>query len=116
MSSITDASELLRQKVDVLLERLADRVMSCPAPGSKAWYAHWRASADSPKDRLLVRIAIAHHAQFDFAEDIVRARAAGALWSEIAEVTGTTASLARRRWDSRPPGVQRRESGQLAIW
>ncbi|AHK35524.1 hypothetical protein Pd630_LPD10074 (plasmid) [Rhodococcus opacus PD630] len=35
-SAIADAAELLAQKADVLLERLADRVMTSPAPGSKA--------------------------------------------------------------------------------
>ncbi|KAF0957312.1 hypothetical protein MLGJGCBP_07708 [Rhodococcus sp. T7] len=115
-SAIADAAELLTQKADVLLERLADRVMASPAPGSKAWYALRNTSAASPKARLLVRIAIAHQAHFDLAEDIARARAAGAQWSEIGEVTGLSARAARKRWDAAPSAPCQHDSGQLAIW
>ncbi|RZL73323.1 MAG: hypothetical protein EOP32_36990 [Rhodococcus sp. (in: high G+C Gram-positive bacteria)] len=114
-SAIADAADLLVQKADVLLERLADRVMASPAPGSKAWYAHRSSTTDSLKARLLVRIAIAHQAHFDLAEDIARARTAGAQWSEIAEVTGLSAHQARKRWDAAPV-AQHHDSGQLAIW
>ncbi|EKT80489.1 hypothetical protein WSS_A21983 [Rhodococcus opacus M213] len=115
-AAIADAAELLTQKADMLLERLADRVMAAPTPGSRAWYAHRSAAADSVKERLLVRIAIAHQAHFDLAEDIARARVAGAGWAEIGEVTGLSARQARRRWDTVPVASRRRETEQLAIW
>ncbi|ELB90976.1 hypothetical protein Rwratislav_21598 [Rhodococcus wratislaviensis IFP 2016] len=115
-SAIADAAELLTQKADMLLERLADRVMATPAPGSRAWYAHRSTAAGSEKERLLVRIAIAHQAHFDLAEDIARARAASAGWSEIGEATGLSAQQARKRWDTAPVTSRRRETGQLAIW
>lgn len=116
-SAIADAAELLAQKADVLLERLADRVMTSPAPGSKAWYVQRNTVPNSTKARLLVRIAIAHQAHFDLAEDIERARAAGAEWSEIGEATAMTAQQARRRWAAASPATpQQHDSGQLAIW
>ena len=114
-AAIADAAELLTQKADMLLERLTDRVMAAPTPGSKAWYAH-RNTADSVKERLLVRIAIAHQAHFDLAEDIARARAAGAGWAEIGEATSLTAHQSRKRWDTTPAASRRQETGQLAIW
>ncbi|CAG7634279.1 hypothetical protein SIM91_43680 [Rhodococcus opacus] len=119
-SAIVDAAELLTQKADVLLERLADRVMACPPAGSPAWYAQRTTSTVSPaetfKARLLVRIAIAHHAHFDLVEDIDRAHAAGAQWSEIGDATGLSATAARRRWEPAPVKARQRETGQLAIW
>lgn len=118
-SAIADAADLLMQKADVLLERLTDRVLASPAPGSKAWYAHRNStpgSAGSLKARLLVRIAIAHQAHFDLADDIARARTAGARWSEIAEVTDLSVHQARTRWDTAPTAQRRHDSGQLAIW
>ncbi len=114
-AAIADAAELLTQKADMLLERLADRVMAAPTPGSRAWYAR-RNTADSVKERLLVRIAIAHQAHFDLAEDIARARAAGAGWAEIGEATSLTAHQSRKRWDTTPAASRRQETGQLAIW
>ncbi|MFF2113603.1 hypothetical protein [Rhodococcus koreensis] len=115
-AAITDAAELLTQKADMLLERLTDRVMATPTPGSRAWYAHRSTAADSAKERLLVRIAIAHQAHFDLAEDIARARAAGAGWVEIGEVTGLSAHRARKRWDTTPAPSRRQETDQLTIW
>ena len=47
-----------------------------------------------------MRIATAHQAHFDLAEDIARARAAGAGWAEIGEVTDLSAHRARKRWDT----------------
>lgn len=114
-AAIADAAELLTQKADMLLERLADRVMVAPTPGSRAWYAR-RNTADSVKERLLVRIAIAHQAHFDLAEDIARARAAGAGWAEIGEATSLTAHQSRKRWDTTPAASRRQDTGQLAIW
>lgn len=120
-SAIADAAELLTQNADVLLERLADKVMAAPAAGSPAWYA-LRSAAGAPpaltvKARLLVRIAIAHQAHFDLVEDIERARAAGAQWPEIGEATGLSAARAKRRWDRAPiPARPHESSGQLAIW
>ncbi|MGW5151604.1 hypothetical protein [Rhodococcus koreensis] len=114
-AAITDAAELLTQKADMLLERLADRVMATPTPGSRAWYAHRSTAADSAKERLLVRIAIAHQAHFDLAEDIARARAAGAGWAEIGEVTHLSAPQARTRWDTTPAPSRRYETDQLTI-
>jgi hypothetical protein len=115
-AAIADAAELLTQKADMLLERLADRVMAAPTPGSSAWYARRSTAADSVKERLLVRIAIAHLAHFGLAEDIARARAAGAGWAEIGEATSLTAHQSRKRWDTTPAASRRQETGPLAIW
>ena len=116
-SAIADAAELLTQKADMLLERLADRMMAAPAPGPRAWYAHRSTAAGSVKERLLVRIAIAHQAHFDLFEDIARARAAGAGWAEIGAATSLTAHQASKRWDTTPAASRcRHEIGQLAIW
>ncbi|MCW2093225.1 UNVERIFIED_ORG: hypothetical protein M2328_006578 [Rhodococcus erythropolis] len=77
----------------MLLERLANRVESAPAPGSAEWKNQWNAreSADGRerlRRHLLVKIAIATAARVDPTHDIEMARQAGIPEADIARASG----------------------------
>lgn len=66
-AAITDAAQVLREKIDVLLDRLTDVVLGSPTPGT----AQWRNLVQGPGDltrmargarRADVRALIAAHA------------------------------------------------------
>lgn len=91
--AVAEACDALLESLDVLLERLANRVESAPAAGSAEWKDQWsaRESADGRerlRRHLLVKIAIATAARIDPAHDIEMARQAGIPADDIARATG----------------------------
>ncbi|WP_068363628.1 hypothetical protein [Rhodococcoides kroppenstedtii] len=57
-AAVTEAATVLQDRVDVLLDRLTDRVVSAPQPGSNRWLAEFRRPSLSPRERQAVRSAI----------------------------------------------------------
>ena len=57
-AAITDAATVLQDRVDVLLDRLTDRVVSAPQPGTARWLTEFRRPSISPRERQAVRSAI----------------------------------------------------------
>ena len=57
-AAITEAATVLQDRVDVLLDRLTDRVMSAPQPGTAQWLTEFRRPSLSPQERRAVRSAI----------------------------------------------------------
>ncbi len=57
-AAVTDAATVLQDRVDVLLDRLTDRVVSAPQPGSARWLTEFRRPSISPRERQAVRSAI----------------------------------------------------------
>ncbi|WP_068364855.1 hypothetical protein [Rhodococcoides kroppenstedtii] len=57
-AAVTEAATVLQDRVDVLLDRLADRVVSAPQPGTKQWLTEFRRPSLSPQERRAVRSAI----------------------------------------------------------
>ncbi|MBH5144065.1 hypothetical protein [Rhodococcus erythropolis] len=91
--AVAEACDALLESLDVLLERLANRVESAPAAGSAEWKDQWsaRESADGRerlRRHLLVKIAIATAARIDPTHDIEMARHAGIPADDIARATG----------------------------
>lgn len=91
--AVAEACDALLESLDVLLERLANRVESAPAAGSAEWKDQWssRESADGRerlRRHLLVKIAIATAARIDPSHDIEMARQAGISADDIARATG----------------------------
>lgn len=87
-SAVAEAVEAFREQVDVLLDRVADRIINTPAAGSASWHATWRnrGSEDGRirlRQHLLARIAVAHHLGLDTAPDVLAALAAGATIDDI---------------------------------
>ena len=79
---VADAAEAIREKLDQWLDRVVDRILAAPAPGTAAWQQAWRDRATptgraAEQQRLLTRIAVAHRAGIDPTPDIRRALAAG---------------------------------------
>ena len=73
---------MIREKLDQWLDRVVDRILAAPAPGTAAWQKAWRDRATptgraAEQRRLLTRIAVAHRAGIDPTPDIRRALAAG---------------------------------------
>ncbi len=64
-AALDDAAHTLRDKYDVLLDRIADRLLGMPAPGTPQWYAIFR---DKPSAEIYhqrrseVRAALTHRA------------------------------------------------------
>ncbi|KZF15179.1 MULTISPECIES: hypothetical protein [Rhodococcus] len=91
--AVAEACDALLESLDVLLERLANRVESAPAAGSAEWKNQWsaRESADGRerlRRHLLVKIAIATAARVDPTHDIEMARQAGIPEADIARASG----------------------------
>lgn len=66
-AAITDAAHVLREKVDVLLDRLTDVVLGAPTPGTAQWHKLVHGSGDLTRmtrsaRRADVRALIAAHA------------------------------------------------------
>ena len=71
-AALDDAAQLLRDKFDVLLDRVTDRLLDMPAPGTPQWYIIFRdrPSADTYRQRRTqVRAALAHRAQVNMTAD-----------------------------------------------
>jgi len=43
VEEVAEAGDILAEEVDVLLERLTDKVLASPRAGSRAWYTQWNA-------------------------------------------------------------------------
>ena len=85
---VEDAADLIREKLDVLLDRAVDKILGSPQPGSVAWRAAWRdrdtaAGRAAEHRRLLTRIAVAQRAGIDPAPYRVTALAAGVPQHEL---------------------------------
>jgi hypothetical protein len=79
----TEVSDALREQIDVLLDRAAERILKTPTAGTAYWHAMWqnRGSSDGQmhlRRHLLIRIAVAGHLGLDAAHDVRAALAAGA--------------------------------------
>lgn len=57
-AAVAEAAVILQDRVDVLLDRLTDRVVSAPQPGTTQWLAEFRRPSMSPQERRAVRSAI----------------------------------------------------------
>ncbi|WP_155957139.1 hypothetical protein [Rhodococcus sp. UNC23MFCrub1.1] len=57
-AAVTEAAAVLQDRVDVLLDRLTDRVVSAPQPGTARWLTEFRRPSISPREREAVRSAI----------------------------------------------------------
>lgn len=57
-AAVTDAATVLQDRVDVLLDRLTDRVLSAPQPGTARWLTEFRRPSTSHRERQAVRSAI----------------------------------------------------------
>lgn len=108
--AVAEACDALLESLDVLLERLANRVESAPAAGSAEWKNQWsaRESADGRerlRRHLLVKIAIATAARVDPTHDIEMARQAGIPEADIARVRpedAATSTTRKRRSHTHP--------------
>lgn len=118
VEEVAEAGDILAEEVDVLLERLTDKVLASPRAGSRAWYTQWNShnSPDGQRRRLLVKIAIASQAGIDPVHDIERARQIGTSWVSIGRAAGLSSRTARRRWGTTPVKDRQLDIGQLAIW
>jgi len=57
-AAINEAATILQDRVDVLLDRLTDRVLSAPQPGTNRWLTEFRRPSISPRERQAVRSTI----------------------------------------------------------
>ncbi|PCK24400.1 hypothetical protein [Rhodococcus qingshengii] len=92
--AVAEACEALLESLDVLLERLANRVESAPVAGSAEWKSQWSArESEDGRERLrrhlLVKIAIATAARVDPTHDIEMARQMGIPEGDIARASGS---------------------------
>ena len=72
-AALDAAAQTLRDKFDILLDRITDRLLDMPRPGTPDWYAVFRdhSSTDTYRQqRRDVRATLAHRAGVDFAADI----------------------------------------------
>ena len=72
-AALDDAAQILRNKFDILLDRITDRLLHMPAPGTPQWYTIFRdqPSADAYRHRRTqIRAALAHRAQVNTAADV----------------------------------------------
>ena len=103
---VAEAAEALREQLDVLLDRAAERILKTPAAGSARWHALWR-NRDSPdghaqlRRHLLIRIAVAQYLGLDTTNDIQAALAAGATRVDAAAAAAVSNRSSTRR--SRQP-------------
>lgn len=108
---VAEAAEALREQVDVLLDRAAERVLKTPVAGSASWHALWRNrdSADGQAQlrcHLLIRISVAQHLGLDTTSDVRAALAAGATRKDAAAAV----ALSRR-----PPTTRSRRFDDLQL-
>lgn len=67
---VAEAAEALREQMDILLDRAAERILKTPVAGSAAWHTMWR-NRDSfdgqaqLRRHLLIRISVAQHLGLD---------------------------------------------------
>ncbi|AMY56496.1 hypothetical protein A3L23_05198 (plasmid) [Rhodococcoides fascians D188] len=85
---LDDLAQLLLEKLDLLLDRLTDRVLASPRAGSDAWRSNWldRNTADGrdlERRRVLIRIGLAHRAGLAPVRDIAIARSLGVTDAEL---------------------------------
>lgn len=101
-SAVTEAAEALREQVDVLLDRAAERILKTPAAGSASWHALWR-NRDSPdgqtqlRRHLLTRISVGEHLGLDTTRDVRAALAAGATTKDVTAATAVSNRLPSTR-------------------
>ena len=105
--AVAEAAEALREQVDVLLDRAAERVLKTPAAGSASWHALWqnRDTVDGQaqlRRHLLIRISVAQHLGLDTTSDVRAALAAGATRNDAAVAAAFSNRSSNRR--SRQPG------------
>ena len=96
-SALDDAAQTLRDKCDVLLDRITDRLLGMPPPGSPEWHNIFRShpTADAYRQRRTeVRAALAHRAGVNVA-------------------VGFTVNPIHKR---RPPTRRLTDEAQLSIW
>ena len=98
---VAEAAEALREQVDVLLDRAAERVLKTPVAGSTAWHALWRNrdTVDGQaqlRRHLLIRISVAQHLGLDTASDVRAALAAGATRNDTAVAAAASNRTSRR--------------------
>ncbi|MDQ1178566.1 hypothetical protein [Rhodococcus sp. SORGH_AS_0301] len=63
-AAVTEAALVLQDRVDVLLDRLTDRVLGTPRAGSDRWLHDFRHPSATPQERAHVRSAILTAAGF----------------------------------------------------
>jgi len=119
--AISEVGDALAENVDVLLERLTDKVLASPVAGSRDWHSQWHANNSSHgqhmlRQRLLVKIAMAHRAGIDPVHDVDRGRRAGTTWVAIGRAAGLSSRAARQRWATTHAKDRQRNIGQLAMW
>lgn len=96
-TEVADAAEALREQMDVLLDRAAERILKTPAAGTASWHAMWQ-NRDSSEGQahlrrhLLMRISVAGYLGLDTARDVRAALAAGATRKDV-----TAAAAAQKR-------------------
>ena len=56
--AVAEAARVFQDRVDVLLDRLTDRVVNAPHPGTTEWLDEFRRPSLSPQERQRVRTAI----------------------------------------------------------
>lgn len=119
--AITEAAEVVAEKIDTLLERAADVLLGAPKPGSAQWHQAWAARDTAAgraalERRARMKIAIAETAGVTLCHGSDDLRRAGVPAQQVATVEHRT---------QRPPSRSRRGSAasgvlsgsqQLAIW
>ena len=99
---VAEAAQALREQVDTLLDRVAERILKTPAAGSAPWHTMWR-NRDSPageaqlRQHLLIRISVAQHLGLDTTNDVRAALAAGATCMDAAAAAAISNRPSTRR-------------------
>lgn len=57
-AAVTEAATVFQDRVDVLLDRLTDRVVNAPQPGTARWLTEFRRPSITARERQAVRSAI----------------------------------------------------------
>lgn len=117
-TEVSDAAEILREQIDALLDRAAERILKTPTAGTAYWHAMWqnRGSSDGRvhlRRHLLTRIAVAGHLGLDAAHDIQAALAAGASHEDVRVAAATSKRSSLRR--SHPAEPARRSAATAVV-
>lgn len=98
-ASITQAAEMVREKLDLILDRVTDTVLGIPAPGTPQWRSRFHSS-----DELTRVLRSARRAELR------------ALIAERAGVTDPAAPHSRRAANPRKRHRARTDPAQLSIF